>query len=224
MKTKHRLLKWFLVGVVALLITAIALAGCGPEEVVPPEEEAVGGTGVPADEGTGGAGVPADEGTGGAGTPAGETAGETTPPSSPGAVSVDIELEVNSTNPEGVKFVAPQSGSYKITIVGGAFCYLPQDVKEWAMYGGWLTELNLYINRPVEWGAPDEWGQHPVNSDGTVGSEERYATFAEAEATGQGLSVTVDLDKDGYVIVLVSDGSDFYIDNIGTVKIRITGP
>jgi hypothetical protein len=29
------------------------------------------------------------------------------------------EVEVDSSNPEGVKFVAPESGSYEITIVGG---------------------------------------------------------------------------------------------------------
>jgi len=225
-----------LIAVGVLLIAALFVLGsCAPGEVVSPEakpagevtppEEKPAGEAVPSEEKPAGEAVPSEEKPAGEIVPPEEeTTEEVAPPPSPEAVSVDIELEIDSTNPEGVKFVAPENGSYKITIVGGAYCYLSEEEEAWSIYGGWLTMLSLYINRPVEWGAPDEWGQHPINSDNIIGSEERYPTFAEAEATGQGMIVTVDLDKNGYVIVIVSDGSDYYFDNSGIVKICITGP
>jgi len=60
------------------------------------------------------------------------------------AATATAEVEVDSTNPDGVKFVAPESGSYKITIIGGAYCHLPEDEPNWAVYGGWKTLLHIY--------------------------------------------------------------------------------
>jgi hypothetical protein len=51
--------------------------------------------------------------------------------------------------------------------------------------------LHLYINKPVEWGAPGEWGLSPVNFDNTIGPDKSIPTVAEAEATGKGSSVAV---------------------------------
>ena len=132
------------------------------------------------------------------------------------------EVEVDSTNPEGVKFVAPESGTYKITIIGGSYCYLPQDDPNWTVYGGWRTRLHLYINKPVEWGESGEWGSSPINFDNTIGPDESTPTVSEAETAGEGSSVTVQLDKDEYIIILVYDGSDYYFDNSGIVNVCIT--
>ena len=132
------------------------------------------------------------------------------------------EVEVDSANPEGVKFVAPESGLYEITIIGGAYSYLPQDDPNWTVYGGWRTMLHLYINKPVEWGEPGEWGSSPINFDNTIGLEKSTPTVSKAEATGKGSSVTVQLDKGEYIIILVYDGLDYYFDNSGTVKVQIT--
>jgi len=134
-----------------------------------------------------------------------------------------MELEVDSTNPEGVKFIAPGSGSYEITIVGGATCHLPETDPNWSIYGGWRTGVVLYINKPVEWGEPTEWGPQPINFDYAIGSAEHYPTIKEAEAAGQGSSVTVPLDKDNYIIALEHDHIDYYYDNSGTITIRIAG-
>lgn len=139
-------------------------------------------------------------------------------------VQVDVELAVDSTSPGGTRFVAPESGTYTITITGGAFCYLPQAGQNWGQYGGWSTLLHLCTNQPVKWGARDQWGQHPINTDGTVGVGARQATVAQGEAAGKGARVKVDLEKGGYITLLVSDGSDYYSDNSGTVKVRVTGP
>lgn len=140
---------------------------------------------------------------------------------------VEVELEVDSTSPEGVKFVAPGSGSYEVTIVGGATSHLPETDPNWAKYGGWRTRLVLYVNKPVEWGGPQlgdpQWGVEPINFDHKLGSDERYSTIEEAEAVGQGASVTVDLDKNDYIIALEHDHLDYYSDNSGIITIRIAG-
>lgn len=124
--------------VLTIFLLAIAPSCAQKAAVEPTEDEAVGGV-APSEEA---AGVPAEE----------EAAGEAAVLPSPEAVSVDIELKVDSTNPEGTRFIAPESGSYEITIVGGAYRYLPEEDPNWAVYGGWRTVIGLYINRPVEWG------------------------------------------------------------------------
>jgi len=144
----------------------------------------------------------------------------------PALEPIEVELEVDSTNPEGVKFIAPESGSYTLTIVGGAYHY-------WGIvdpaqgFKGWRTLIDLYINRPIDWGIPDEWGLHPVNSDRTIGLGDYYSTFQEAQAAGWGSSLVIHLDKNDYIITIVSmieSDPDYYFDNTGAVKIRISGP
>jgi hypothetical protein len=139
--------------------------------------------------------------------------------------SVDVKLEVDSSNMTGVKFVAPEDGSYTVTIDGGAFCYLPENTDSWALYGGWSSLLHVYENHPVKWGAPDEWGKHPVDFTTTVGEGKRAPSVAAAAAAaGKGSSVTIDLKKGDYIVLIVSDGYDYYADNSGAVTVRITGP
>jgi len=137
-------------------------------------------------------------------------------------IAAITDVEVDSTNPDGVKFIAPESGSYKITIVGGAYCHLPEDEPNWALYGGWKTLLHMYINKPVERGDPGEWGLRPINFDNIIGPAEAMPSISEAETAGKDSSITVKLDKGEYIILLVYDGSDYYFDNSGTVKVRIT--
>lgn len=134
---------------------------------------------------------------------------------------VKQQIEVNSTDVQGVKFVAPENGTYEVSIIDGAYCYLPEDDENWPLYGGYTNGVVLYINRPVEWGAEDEWGKHPADPDQILGPEERYASVEEAILAGQGSSVSFHLNKGDYFIAIVSDGTDYYFDNYGTVKIEI---
>jgi len=141
--------------------------------------------------------------------------------------AIEVELDVDSTNPEGVKFVAPQSGSYEITIVRGATSHLLETDPNWAKYGGWRTCVVLYINKPVEWGGPQlgepQFGVEPINFDQGLGSEVYCPTIEEAEAAGQGSSTTVHLGRNDYIIALEHDHLDYYADNRGTITLRIVG-
>ena len=69
-----------------------------------------------------------------------------------------------------------------------------------------------------------QWGIEPINFDEALGSPDFYPTIEQAEAAGQGASVTVDLDKNDYIIALEHDHLDYYSDNSGIITIRITGP
>ena len=204
----------------------LVLGACVSKEASPPGEEVTpaAGEAAPPEEGAVGAGVPAEEEAVGAGVPAEE---EVAAPPSPETVTVDVQLEVDSTNPEGVKFVAPGSGSYEITIVRGATSHLPETDPSWAKYGGWRTWIILYINKPVEWGGPllgdPQWGIESINFDDALGVDEYYPTIEEVEAAGQDSSVTINLDKDDYIIALEHDHLDYYSDNSGTITIRIVG-
>ncbi len=137
-------------------------------------------------------------------------------------VRVDVKLDVIASSTAGVKFVAPESGTYTLTIVSGAFCYLPQQAGQSSPYDGWLTQIQFYKNKPVKWGAPDEWGKHPIGADGSVGNGDHQANKAQAAAAGKGASTTVELQKGQSITFLVSDGSDWYSDNEGSVKIGIS--
>ncbi len=143
------------------------------------------------------------------------------PKTTPATVHFDTQLDVNSATMNGVTFTAPQAGAYHFTIVSGAFCYLPLKAGETSPYSGWLTEVQIYT-KPVTWGTPDEWGKHPINADATVGDAKHHPTSALAEAAGKGTTVTVNLPKGARVTLLVSDGSNYYADNKGVVKVHIT--
>ena len=191
--------------------------------VSPTEEASTGGVSPPEEASAGGASTSEETSTGGVSSTEEVPAGGTTPLPSPEVATVDIALEVDSTNSEGVRFVAPETGSYTLTFIEGAYNYWETDDPA-VGFLGWRTRIDLYINRPVDWGGRDEWGPHPTNSDDGVGPIEYSPTWEDAEAAGQGSSVSVLLNKNDYVIMIVSDASDYYYDNSGTVKIRITGP
>jgi surface antigen len=145
----------------------------------------------------------------------------TTSSTTSSTISDVTELKVDSTNPQGVKFVAPENGSYEITISGGAWVHLPVTDPNWSIYGGWQSWLVIYKNKPVEWGNPTTWGKQPTNFDYELGSEKSYSSQAEAIAANQGTSIKILLNKGEYVIALESDHQGYYYDNNGIVTIRI---
>jgi len=135
--------------------------------------------------------------------------------------AVDAQVDVPANRATGTTFTAPEAGTYRFTIVSGAFCYLPLKAGEASQYGGWLTQIEIHT-KAVTWGSPDEWGKHPLHAAAIVGDKKHQATSAAAEAAGKGATTTVTLQKGSQVTLLVSDGSDYYGDNKGVIKVRIT--
>lgn len=136
-------------------------------------------------------------------------------------VRVDAKVEVGASSMSGAKFVAPESGTYRLKILSGAFCYLPQQPGQSSPYDGWLTQVQFYT-KAVSWGSPDEWGKHPVGAAGSLGDGSHQSSRAAAAAAGLGASATVQLEKGQTLTLLVSDGSEWYGDNEGSVKVGIT--
>jgi len=135
--------------------------------------------------------------------------------------AVDTLLDVHSTSMTGTTFTAPETGTYHFTIVSGAFCYLPLGPGETSPYGGWLTQIQIYT-KTVPWGAPDQWGQHPLKPDAAVGGGQHHPTSTEAATAGKGKTTALTIKKGTRLTLLVSDGSNYYGDNQGTVRVRIT--
>ncbi|NUN93402.1 MAG: hypothetical protein HUU04_06445 [Verrucomicrobiae bacterium] len=137
-------------------------------------------------------------------------------------VRIETQVAVDAKSMTPARFVAPESGVYRLTIRSGAFRYLPEGQKPPSPYDGWLTKVEVFKNKPVAWGAPDEWGKHPVGADGSVGVDDRLPTRAQAEAAAREAAFTVELEKGQELLFLVSDGSDWYGDNVGSVTIGIS--
>lgn len=136
-------------------------------------------------------------------------------------VRVETQVVVDAKSMTPARFVAPENGVYRLTIRAGAFRYLPEGQKPPSPYDGWLTKVEVFKNKPVAWGAPDEWGKHPVGADGSVGVDDRLPTRTQAEAAGREAAFTVELEKGQELLFLVSDGSDWYGDNVGSVTVGI---
>jgi len=127
-----------------------------------------------------------------------------------------LEFNIVSTSMEGSKFTASSNGFYKITISGGAFTH--------NIYRNpiiWKCNFVAYINKPVEWGAADQLGLHPVNWDGWGGVTGNYTTYNEAQAACRNISGLIHLNTGEYIIAIIPDGSNHYADNSGTIELSI---
>jgi len=128
-------------------------------------------------------------------------------------VSVPQEIIIDSTNKNGIKFIVPEQGRYKFSIIEGAYTVYEEEQNM-----GWLTIVSIFINRPLEF-EDTEYGPCPINEDTTIGFGDLKATFNEAENTAKGSSVIRNLNQDDYVILVISDS--YYQDNSGSIKIKI---
>ena len=123
------------------------------------------------------------------------------------------ELIIDSRNKEGIKVKIPEKGLYKFSIIEGAYTVYQKELNK-----GWLTILSIFINKPLEF-EDTEYGPYPINEDGIIGSEALKATYNEAENSGKGSSTVKALEKNDYVILIISDS--YYEDNSGSIKVRI---
>lgn len=115
----------------------------------------------------------------------------------------------------GVPYMAASSGTYRFTIVGGAYSVVNPPVS-------WNTELFYYRNRPVAWeSSSDDGFQHPVGEDGAVGVWSASTTAAAAAGRGAGQSVTVNLAAGEFVAFVAPDCLDCFGNNRGSVTLQV---
>ena len=138
----------------------------------------------------------------------------------PSLASTQEELFVSALA-EGVKFTASFTGTYRFTIVGGAYISEPPDHPH---YLGWRTWIFAYKNRPIEWsrGTPhDGCGPNPGDWDYSLGDGQGQSTYEEAEAIAMGTFVDIPLEAGEFVIWVTDDSQNCFWDNSGGIYFSI---
>ncbi len=114
----------------------------------------------------------------------------------------DIEL--------GTKYIAGTTGVYKFEINRGAYKAGPN-----AFY---KTSIVVYTNRNIMWGGG---GGGPISFDYQLGNGEE-TSYEKAEKKGKGQFITVNMQKDDFIIFVAIDGKGGFGDNEGRVYLSVT--
>ena len=128
------------------------------------------------------------------------------------AVSLPKELTIDSTNKTGFKFIIPEQGKYKFSIIEGAYTIYGENSNKWS------TLIYFFINKPLEF-INTESGPNPINEDDSIGFGDTKQTFNEAEMQAKDSSVVKSLNQGDYIVIVVPDSD--YSDNTGSIKIKI---
>jgi hypothetical protein len=134
-------------------------------------------------------------------------------------VSADT-IYVAGTNDAGVKWVAPESGIYRFTIVSGAVSPYPSDDIS-GMY--WDHVLHIFNNSPIRWEIPDGVsGRMGPGFDYYLGDGVMYSSSNAAETAGIGKYVTIPMDVGKYVILITPDVEGEYYNDRGGITVSIS--
>jgi len=83
---------------------------------------------------------------------------------------------------------------------------------------GWEAKVMIYKNRPIDWSGTN--GTH-TNWNYLVGYPDVKSTREEAEQLGKGQHLDIFLDKDEYLIFIVFDSKDDFVDNSGGIYVQV---
>lgn len=152
-------------------------------------------------------------------------------------VILNDNLYIDATDWDGVKYIATSNGTYRFTIISGAYESVDRalypDHPEWL---GYRNLLLVYKNRPVEWvqNGTTEYGdpvEFPLNNDNLLGVlRYDYASYAEAEAAGIGQYIDIPMSAGDYVLLICPDARNVmpgggysysYYDNEGGMTVSV---
>jgi len=127
-------------------------------------------------------------------------------------------IEINSSNRNGVKFIANEDGKYEFQIVGGAFTtyWFPFEKNK---KFNWNNFISIFINRSIEWGAGNGCGKEILNTSKELGRYD-YKSFEDVEKDSSYYGFDIMLKSNDYIIFIVPDGYDCYQDNYGTIIVN----
>lgn len=126
-------------------------------------------------------------------------------------------ISVLGNSSEGIKFTAPQAGTYTFKYVSGSYSTYPAGKTPPAGTLTWLTAIRIFKNRPVEWNGI----AISNNSDYRATDYAFYASASEVEDIAKGSILTVSLFKDDYLIFVAVDELPYYSDNPGEVIFEV---
>ncbi len=141
-----------------------------------------------------------------------------------------LELGIPGYLEKGHSFQASLPGSYSISIVDGAYSSFPDGYTQ----AKWRTRLNIYHNRPIEWGKRlrresfDDSNltyMEPVNPDATIGIEESPDHEAAIRAGLSAPPVRLRLRAGDVLILVPIDDEGWYLNpapNAGAITVTIS--
>jgi len=141
-----------------------------------------------------------------------------------GQVSGQDQVVISAQDNQGARFTAPESRTYRFTLVDGAYSFYAQDNPA---FSGWKNRVFAYKNRGIEWthGEPvEDWGLNPGNFDFSLGTAALSTTPDGALWTSQGMYADIPLQKDDYLIWVIDDRENCFADNPGSVTLSVGSP
>lgn len=132
--------------------------------------------------------------------------------------SVNKSFSVLGNLENGMRVDIPVAGTYLLEYEGNAYSGWPTDT--YAGNQGWATHLQIFFNRPVEWGLTEYNLEGPVNFDAYIGAYGFYMVKDEAVAATRGKSAFLGrLDAGDYITFVVVDEKGSYLDNRGQIDL-----
>jgi hypothetical protein len=135
------------------------------------------------------------------------------------------QLFVSALDEVGSTFIAPKDGTFRFTIIGGAYENTPPESQpEHPEWWGWLTKILIYKNRPISWSAPC-WQTYPGpgSPDFELGSGTLYPTQQEAQQASLGQYVDLSLISGESVTLSIWDCKECcFWDNSGGVHLSVS--
>jgi hypothetical protein len=127
-----------------------------------------------------------------------------------------------SAKDEGTRFTATSSGTYRFTIVKGAYGNAPPNHPG---YHGWETKLFGYVNRPIAWVrgkcGSGTCGCLPGDFDYSIGDDSGMRDRDKAENNAVGQYLDMPLKEKDYVIWVIDDNKNCFDDNAGNMVLKI---
>lgn len=143
--------------------------------------------------------------------------------STPALIEAAQTLVVPGYAEDGVRFIAPATGTYQIMIEGGAYSPWPNNT--YPGNQGWMTKLFIYKNHAISWGNRESGLVGPIGPDLTLGMGDPIPDRIEAEDVGKGMSVSMHLLANDKLIFVPIDEKGAYDspeNNRGEVRLRIS--
>ena len=120
----------------------------------------------------------------------------------------------------GIQINIQTTGFYVLKYDGNAYSPWADDTVEGNK--GWATHIQVFINRPVEWGLTEYNLIGPVNFDAYLGASGYYVMKDAAVSATQDRSVSIGhLNTTDYITFVVVDEQGRYFDNRGQVNLLL---
>ena len=131
-----------------------------------------------------------------------------------------LSFSVPGDMENGIQINIQTTGFYVLKYDGNAYSPWADDTVEGNK--GWATHIQVFINRPVEWGLTEYNLIGPVNFDAYLGASGYYVMKDAAVSATQDRSVSIGhLNTTDYITFVVVDEQGRYFDNRGQVNLLL---